>query len=63
MRCTNFPGTTSLRRFGLDGAAPEIILNGERVVTAFATSVDGTRLVFAATTPTTPAELFALIPR
>jgi dipeptidyl aminopeptidase/acylaminoacyl peptidase len=53
-------GTTSLRRFGLDGTAPEVVLGGERVVTAFATSADGARLVFAATTPTTPAELFTL---
>ena len=53
-------GTTSLRHFGLDGSAPEIVLGGERVVTAFTTSQDGARLVFAATTPTAPAELFTL---
>ena len=53
-------GATGLRRFGLDGSEPEVVVGGERVVTAFATAGGGARLVFAATDPATPAELFLL---
>jgi dipeptidyl aminopeptidase/acylaminoacyl peptidase len=50
-------GATSLRRFDRAGGAPTTILGGARTVTAFAPLADG-RIVFAATDPAAPAELF-----
>lgn len=53
-------GTTSLRRFALTGGEPTIVVGGERALTACAAT--GATIVFAATTPTAPAELFARDP-
>src|SRR5205823_8270582 len=52
-------GACGLRRFPLDGGAPEPVIDGDRVVTAFTASTDGARLAFAATDPTAPAEIFS----
>ncbi len=51
-------GACGLRRFALSGGAPTPVAGGERAVTAFTASADGACLVFAATDPTAPAELF-----
>ena len=53
-------GRVGLRRFPLAGGDPTTVLDGERVVTAFSASKDGARIVFGATDPVNPAELFAL---
>ncbi len=50
-------GMTELRRFGLTGAQPTAVIAGERVITAFALGVSGA-IVFAASTPIAPTELF-----
>ncbi len=50
-------GAVGLRRFALAGGEPTVVIGGERVVTAFGTA-DGARIVFGATDPANPAELF-----
>lgn len=51
-------GAVGLRRFALAGGEPTLLVGGERVVTAFSASADGGWIVFGATDPAHPAELF-----
>ena len=53
-------GACGVRRFAAAGGEPQPVVGGERIVTAFSVSADGARLVFAATDPATPAELFGV---
>ncbi len=51
-------GTSTLRRFGLAGGEPEVVVGGARVLTAFSIAGDGATIAFAATDPLSPAEVF-----
>jgi len=52
-------GSLGVYRVGTgDGAPPVRLIDGERMVTGFSLSADGSRVAFAATDPVTPAEVF-----